>query len=34
VREFCGHGIGRRFHEEPQILHYGAPGQGVQLVRA
>jgi methionyl aminopeptidase len=32
VREFCGHGIGRRFHEEPQILHYGRPGQGLQLV--
>ena len=32
VREFCGHGIGRRFHEEPQILHYGRPGQGVKLV--
>ena len=31
VREFCGHGIGRRFHEEPQILHYGKPGQGVRL---
>jgi methionyl aminopeptidase len=31
VREFCGHGIGRRFHEEPQILHYGKPGQGVAL---
>jgi methionyl aminopeptidase len=31
VREFCGHGIGRRFHEEPQILHYGRPGQGVKL---
>ncbi|MEK9777261.1 MAG: type I methionyl aminopeptidase, partial [Quisquiliibacterium sp.] len=28
VREFCGHGIGRRFHEEPQILHYGRPGTG------
>ncbi|HUL64409.1 MAG TPA: type I methionyl aminopeptidase [Burkholderiaceae bacterium] len=26
VREFCGHGIGRRFHEEPQILHYGKAG--------
>src|SRR5947209_7711793 len=25
VREFCGHGIGRRFHEEPQVLHYGRP---------
>ena len=32
VREFCGHGIGRRFHEEPQILHYGRPGQGLKLV--
>ena len=26
VREFCGHGLGRRFHEEPQVLHYGRPG--------
>ncbi len=32
VREFCGHGIGRRFHEEPQILHYGKPGTGERLV--
>ena len=32
VREFCGHGIGQRFHEEPQILHYGRPGQGPKLV--
>jgi methionyl aminopeptidase len=32
VREFCGHGIGKRFHEEPQILHYGRPGQGMRLV--
>jgi len=31
VREFCGHGIGQRFHEEPQILHYGRPGQGLAL---
>jgi methionyl aminopeptidase len=31
VREFCGHGIGRRFHEEPQVLHYGKPGTGVRL---
>jgi methionyl aminopeptidase len=31
VREFCGHGIGRRFHEEPQVLHYGRPGQGIRL---
>jgi methionyl aminopeptidase len=26
VREFCGHGVGKRFHEEPQVLHYGRPG--------
>ena len=26
VREYCGHGIGRNFHEEPQVLHYGTPG--------
>jgi methionyl aminopeptidase len=32
VREFCGHGIGRRFHEEPQVLHYGRPGTGERLV--
>jgi methionyl aminopeptidase len=32
VREFCGHGIGRRFHEEPQILHYGKPRTGDTLV--
>lgn len=31
VREFCGHGIGRRFHEEPQVLHYGKPGTGPEL---
>ena len=31
VREFCGHGIGRRFHEEPQILHYGRRGTGLTL---
>ena len=31
VREFCGHGIGRRFHEEPQVLHYGRPRTGVRL---
>jgi len=31
VREFCGHGIGRKFHEEPQVLHYGKPGTGVKL---
>jgi methionyl aminopeptidase len=28
VQEFCGHGIGRSFHESPQILHYGRPGKG------
>jgi len=32
VREFCGHGIGRKFHEEPQILHYGKPGTLEKLV--
>ena len=31
VREFCGHGIGKKFHEEPQVLHYGKPGSGVSL---
>ncbi|MBU3650754.1 MAG: type I methionyl aminopeptidase [Limnohabitans sp.] len=31
VREFCGHGIGQGFHEEPQILHYGRPGTGETL---
>ncbi|MBL8507692.1 type I methionyl aminopeptidase [Chitinimonas sp. JJ19] len=31
VREFCGHGIGKKFHEEPQVLHYGKPGTGVEL---
>jgi methionyl aminopeptidase len=31
VREYCGHGIGRAYHEEPQVLHYGHPGQGVKL---
>jgi methionyl aminopeptidase len=32
VREFCGHGIGQVFHEEPQVLHYGRPGTLNQLV--
>jgi len=32
VREFCGHGIGQKFHEEPQILHYGKPGTLEKLV--
>ncbi len=31
VREYCGHGIGRGFHEEPQVLHYGTPGTGLVL---
>ena len=31
VREFCGHGISKKFHEEPQVLHYGRPGTGVKL---
>jgi methionyl aminopeptidase len=31
VREFCGHGIGRKFHEDPQVLHYGRPGTGLRL---
>lgn len=32
VREYCGHGIGEVFHEEPQVLHYGKPGTGMELV--
>ncbi len=31
VREFCGHGIGRGFHEDPQVLHYGKRGTGLEL---
>jgi methionyl aminopeptidase len=31
VREYCGHGIGQIFHEEPQVLHYGKPGTGLEL---
>jgi methionyl aminopeptidase len=31
VREFCGHGIGKVFHEDPQILHYGLAGTGIKL---
>ncbi len=31
VREFCGHGIGRKFHEDPQVLHYGIAGTGPRL---
>ena len=32
VREYCGHGIGKVFHEDPQVLHYGKPGVGEILV--
>jgi methionyl aminopeptidase len=32
VREYCGHGIGREFHEDPQVLHYGKPGEGLRLL--
>jgi methionyl aminopeptidase len=32
VREYCGHGIGRIFHEDPQVLHYGRPNTGLALV--
>ena len=31
VREYCGHGIGRIFHEEPQVLHYGVPNTGLKI---
>ena len=31
VREYCGHGIGKVYHEDPQVLHYGRPGEGVVL---
>lgn len=31
VREYCGHGIGIKFHEDPQVLHYGKPGTGLTL---
>lgn len=31
VREFCGHGIGKEFHEDPQVVHYGTPGTGEEL---
>ena len=31
VREYCGHGIGRVFHEDPQVLHYGKAGSGLEL---
>lgn len=31
VREYCGHGVGQEMHEEPQVLHYGRPGEGAVL---
>ena len=31
VREYCGHGIGRDFHEDPQVVHFGKAGQGLKL---
>ena len=31
VRDFCGHGIGEVFHEDPQVVHYGQPGDGMIL---
>ena len=31
VREYCGHGIGRIYHDEPQVLHFGKPGEGLTL---
>ena len=31
VREYCGHGIGREFHEDPQVLHFGSRGTGLEL---
>jgi methionyl aminopeptidase len=31
VRDFCGHGLGRMFHDEPNIIHIGRPGEGVAL---
>lgn len=31
VRDYCGHGIGREFHEDPQVMHYGEPGTGITL---
>ena len=33
VREYCGHGIGRIYHEDPQVLHYGKPGDGLRACR-
>lgn len=33
VRDYCGHGIGKIYHDEPQVKHYGKPGQGLVLRR-
>lgn len=33
VRDFCGHGIGRGFHEDPQVLHFGSPGTGPEILQ-
>jgi methionine aminopeptidase, type I len=32
VEEYCGHGIGKVYHEDPQVLHFGRPGTGIELV--
>ena len=32
VEDYCGHGIGNVYHEEPQILHYGKPGRGIEIL--
>ncbi len=32
VRDFCGHGVGKSFHEEPNILHYGKKGDGIEIL--
>jgi methionyl aminopeptidase len=32
VRDFCGHGLGRIFHEAPSVLHYGQPGENLELI--
>ena len=33
MREYCGHGIGQVYHEDPQVLHYGQPGAGLKLAK-
>jgi len=33
VRDFCGHGIGRIFHDQPSVMHFGQPGEGLELAR-